>query len=215
MTFPLNLNSLNSVVNQINTLTSDPYTNLALNIIALAAAMYIVWYLYKKISKRDMFKFEEAHYGKGITGQLRKVFSILFYIIKYGILFPIYSFLMFVLLSISIFFLSTGMNVHSILYISMVIISVVRLLAYINEDTAQELSKMLPFGLIFFILTKPNVAKQYTLPNINEVTTALPQVQQYFIFLIGLEFGLRIVYVLITLFVSSFERKNRKKEKDK
>ncbi|MCD6227535.1 hypothetical protein J7J90_03515 [Candidatus Micrarchaeota archaeon] len=186
----------NILVEQFNTITSNVYGNLAVNILALAAAMYIVWYLYRKIAKRDMFTFENKNYGEGFTGIIKQIFSVLIYVFKYGIMFPLYSFLMFALLSVSIFFLSTGMTVPNVLYISIIIISVVRLLAYIKEDTAQELAKMLPFGLIFLVLTRPDVAQQYALPNLANITNSIPTLEQYILFLIGLEFVLRVLYII-------------------
>jgi len=192
----------NLLVEQFNSITSNVYGNLVVNILALAIAMYIVWYLYRKIAKRDMFKFEKKDYEKGFGGAIKKIFSLIFNMIKYGVLFPIYSFLMFALLSISIFFLSTGMTVLNVLYISIIIISVIRLLAYIKEDTAQELAKMLPFGLIFMVLINPNITQQYSLPNLNDITSSLPLLQQYIIFLIGLEFGLRILYITFNMISS-------------
>jgi len=182
---------------QIGYITSNIYGNLTVNVIALAIAMLIVWYMYRKIAKRDMFSIPDKYYGGGLVGSVKKLFSIIMYFIKYGLLFPIYSFLMFALLSISIFFLSTGMPVVTILYVSIVIISVVRLLAYINEDASQELAKMLPFALILLILTNPNITQQYRFPDVVELKDAFTSIWQYFIFLIGLEFILRFIYLFV------------------
>jgi len=185
------------LLKQFNAITSNTYGNLTINVITLTIVMLIVWYLYKKIARRDMFRFEQKYYGEGTSGAVRKFFHIIFYIIKYGILFPIFSFFMFVLLFISLSFLSTGLPLINIIYISIVIISVIRLLAYVNEDTAQELAKLLPFALILLFLINPNITKQYVLPDTREIINSLCSASNYFIFLIGLEFLLRIIYTIV------------------
>ncbi len=204
---------------QFNSITSSTYGNVAVYVLSLAIGMYIVWYLYKKIANRDMFSIE-MNEGKGFTGIIKNIINSIMYIFKYGVLFPVYTFGMFLLLATSLFFLSTGVSIEMIMLMTIVIISVVRLLAYVNEETAQELSKMVPFAMIAFFITNPNISNyQYNFPDIALLTSAqmLNTLSEYVIFLIGLELGLRLLFfVFMHLGIISVKKKSKgTKEKQK
>jgi hypothetical protein len=190
-------------IEYFNSITANIYGNLALYTVGLGISMLLIWYLYRKIARRSMFTFEKKEYDGGIMGAIKGMSSFLFFMIKYGLLYPIYTFIMFLILATSIFFLSTGTTIPNVMFISIIIISVIRLLAYVKEDAAQELSKMLPFALIAFFLTNTDkVTTQYVFPNLGEVATSLPLLGKYAIFLIGLELGLMILYFFISKIVS-------------
>lgn len=194
---------------QVSAITAHPYGLLSLSILTLTIAMLLIWYLYRKIAKRDMFIIEFKKY----TGRFvffKKLTAFVSYIIKYVVLFPVYTFIMFIILSMSFFFLSSIESAETVLFFSLIIISVIRVLAYINEDAAQELAKMLPFALVLSLLLNPNIT-EYRMPDMSEIAAALPSITSFFVFIIGLEFCLRIFY-LFCLGVGVVKQENAKHE---
>ncbi len=184
-------------MDQLNSLISSDYGALAFDIIVLTVAMLLIWYLYRKVAKKDMFAVDLDKYT-GRHATLKKFGALIAYVVKYMVLFPIYTFLMFAILAMSFFMLSPQYNITSSLFFSIVIISVVRILAYINEDAAQELAKMLPFSLVLSLLLNPSLIS-YRLPTTAETVNAFSSISQYFVFIIGLELVLRVGSFILTL----------------
>ena len=184
-------------MDQLNSLISSDYGALAFDIIVLTVAMLLIWYLYRKVAKKDMFAVDLDKYT-GRHATLKKFGALIAYVVKYMVLFPIYTFLMFAILAMSFFMLSPQYNITSSLFFSIVIISVVRILAYINEDAAQELAKMLPFSLVLSLLLNPSLIS-YRLPTTAETVNAFSSISQYFVFIIGLELFLRVGSFILTL----------------
>jgi len=184
-------------MDQLNSLISSDYGALAFDIIVLTVAMLLIWYLYRKVAKKDMFAVDLDKYT-GRHATLKKFGALIAYVVKYMVLFPIYTFLMFAILAMSFFMLSPQYNITSSLFFSIVIISVVRILAYINEDAAQELAKMLPFSLVLSLLLNPSLIS-YRLPTTAETVNAFSSISQYFVFIIGLEIVLRVGSFILTL----------------
>ncbi|MCD6549902.1 hypothetical protein J7K41_04335 [Candidatus Micrarchaeota archaeon] len=182
---------------QLNSLISSDYGALAFDIIVLTVAMLLIWYLYRKVAKKDMFAVDLDKYT-GRYATLKKFGALIAYVVKYMVLFPIYTFLMFAILAMSFFMLSPQYNITSSLFFSIVIISVVRILAYINEDAAQELAKMLPFSLVLSLLLNPSLIS-YRLPTTAETVNAFSSISQYFVFIIGLELVLRVGSFILSL----------------
>jgi hypothetical protein len=96
--------------------------------------------------------------------------------------------------------MSSGIELSSIFFFSIALICVVRLLAYIKEDTAQEISKMIPIALVLSLLLNPNLSSGYSFPSISELEIALASVWYYFVFIFFFEICLRVVHKITRVF---------------
>ncbi len=196
----IGLGGIETVLSEIESVTSNEIVYLLMLILVISLGMLIVWYLYKKLAKRDMFELNlKAKDGEKLTIG-KELFSTLIYLFKYILVFPLFVMLMFVLLVLAFLFMSSGLGLSFIFFYSIALICVVRLLAYIKEDTAQEIAKMIPFALVSSLLINPNLSQGYAFPGIQELTIALSGVWHYFIFIFVFEIGLRVIYRLTSVF---------------
>ncbi len=131
----------------------------ALQIAGFSAGMAIftlfIWYYYRLLARRDFFRFTPVR-GEGwhirFVNGLRQVGFVL----KYVILFPAISFIFFAILALFLFLLAKEQSIGQILLISITVVAGVRITAYVNEEAARELAKLIPMVLLGVTLVQPN-----------------------------------------------------------
>lgn len=185
----------------------------------LALYCYVVLLSYRKLSKRDMFEVHlEDKHGLG------KVFEVFVYIVKYIILFPVYTVFWFIFLSYAIILLGAPDFAH-ILFVAALILAATRLLAYFSEASSGEIAKLLPFVFLSSVLLNPAViGQEYNFPDEQTIRDELvPAVVDYFKIIFVLEIVLRILFDLSLLIKPAMPavpemfiyRKEQKPEKPK
>ena len=196
----IGVGGIKTLLDEIETATANEFIYLLILILVISIGMLIIWYLYRKLAKRDMFKLNlKGEDGERLTIG-KELFSTMVYLFKYIILFPLFVILMFMVLALAFLFMSSGLDLSSVFFFSIAIISVVRLLAYIKEDTAQEIAKMIPFALVLSLLINPTLSQGYIFPSLLELETAIVGVWHYFIFIFIFEIGLRFLYHVTRIF---------------
>ena len=198
--------------NFLTPIIGETYLQLFIFVLSLSIYSIFVWKFYKTLSKRDLFKIDLEKYNlPGIKHRtLGKVGSVLSYILKYGIIFPLYIFLWFVILSLFLLLLTEEAAVSHILLVSISVVSATRVISYYKEDLSSDLAKLVPFALLAISLIDPNFFSiETTIQKLSEVPLLWSQILQFLIFSIALEWILRILY-LIKRGVSKPKEKNEK-----
>jgi hypothetical protein len=184
--------------NQTSPFIGETYLQLFFFTFGLFFYAVFVWYFYKTLSKRDLFTIDLEKYNlPGIKHKtLGKVGSVISYILKYGIIFPIYIFVWFLVLSFFLLILTEEAVVSQILLLSIVVVSTTRVTSYFKEDLSNDLAKLVPFALLAISLTDANFFEvQTTIARLSEVPVLWSQILQFLIFSIALEWILRIVFL--------------------
>ncbi|MFH1473635.1 MAG: hypothetical protein ABIE55_01955 [Candidatus Aenigmatarchaeota archaeon] len=186
------------IFNQISPIIGETYFQLFLFTFGLFFYAVFVWYFYKTLSKRDLFKIDLEKYNLPYVKHktLGKVGSVLAYILKYGLIFPVFIFIWFLVLSIFLLILTEEAVVSQILLLSIVVVSTVRITSYFKEDLSNDLAKLVPLALLAISLTKPNFFEiTTTIARLSEVPVLWSQILEFLIFSIVLEWVLRILYL--------------------
>ena len=187
---------------QASALIGETYFQLFSFTIGLFLYSVFVWYFYKSLSKRDLFKINLSKYSLPETKHktLGKLGSVLKYILKYGIIFPIYILVWFAVLSMFLLILTEEATVNQILIISIVFVSTVRISSYFKEDLSNDLAKLIPFVLLGVSLTDINFfVIETTVARLSEISTLWSDILQFLVFSVLLEWLLRLFYVLKVL----------------
>lgn len=161
----------------------------------LAFYCYVVLLSYRKLSKRDIFEIHlEDKHGLG------KVFAVIVYILRYIILFPVYTVFWFIFLSYTIILLGAVDFTH-VLFLAAIILAATRLLAYFSEVSASEIAKLLPFVFLAAVLLNPTaIGQEYNFPDDQTIREELvPKVVDYFKIILVIEITLRILYDIFLL----------------
>ncbi|MFH0929030.1 MAG: hypothetical protein V1818_01585 [Candidatus Aenigmatarchaeota archaeon] len=196
-----------SIVQQIYTffysliapIIGETYLQLFVTVLALSVYAVFVWKFYRTLSKRDIFKINLEKYNLPDTKHknLRKAGSIFAYILKYGVIFPFYIIIWFVILSLLMLLMTVDATVGTVLMLSISIVSATRLLSYYSEDLSTDIAKLIPFGLMAVSLTGSNFFSiETTIARLSEVPLLWSSILQFLIFSIVLEWMLRILYLI-------------------
>jgi len=184
---------------QLSPIIGETYLQLFIFTIGLFIYAIFVWAFYRTLSKRDLFKIDlEKHNLPHVKHKtLGKVGSVIAYILKYGIIFPIYIFLWFLVLSLFLLVLSEEITVNHIILTSVVVVSATRVASYYKEDLSNDMAKLIPFALLAILIINPNFFSiETTIARIAEIPNLWSQIVQFLIFTIVLEWILRILYLI-------------------
>lgn len=185
--------------NILSPIIGETYLQLFLFTFGLFFYAVFVWYFYKTLSKRDLFKIDLEKYNLPHVKHktLGKVGSVITYILKYGLIFPVFIFVWFLVLSIFLLILTEEVAVNHILLLSIVVVSTVRIASYFKEDLSNDLAKLIPLALLAISLTDPNFFLiETTIARFSEIPLLWSEILQFLIFSILLEWVLRILYLI-------------------
>jgi hypothetical protein len=165
-----------------------------------------VFKFYRFLSRKNIFELNLQQYNKAALGWLKKFFSLIFYVIEYLIIFPLFTFFWFGIITILLVFLAKSQNAGNLLLIAMALVAAVRVTAYFTEDLSRDLAKMLPFALLGIFLVDVSF---FSLENSLATLKVLPSMWKVMIYYLGftiaLEFVLRIVHTLVKPFLPKEE----------
>src|SRR3989338_6802328 len=174
----------------------------------------IVWTFYQKISKRDIFESGIRRYERRLdVGQ--KIFKTFLRMVEYGLVFPIISFISFVVLATLLFLLAKNQPVENIFFLAIAVISAARITSYYSEKLSEDISKLLPLALLGVFLVEPNFfSVELFVQRIESLVTFLPQTFGYVLYLVFLEWVLRVLLFFKVLITGDGKRAEAVQEAD-
>ena len=178
-------------------MVSTTYLELLIFTIGIFFYVVFIWFFYRILSKRDLFKLDLSKYE--IPGmkwkRTKKTGSVFLYILKYGIAFPFYVGFWFAVLSVLMFVMTKDVPVRQIILISITLVSAVRIISYLNEDLSRDLAKLVPFALLAIFLIDPNFFSWGLLvERLAAIYSMGWEIFNFLSFCIMLEWALRILY---------------------
>ena len=165
------------------------FLNLLISTLVLFSASLLSWIVYyKQLAKRDLFEIPKQHPSSKLINAVYKTA----YLLKYVIVFPVYSFIWFLIFSFLLFALSKSRPVNDVLFLGIIVVAATRIGAYANEKLAEDMAKLLPLTLIAIFLIDPKAVDFGTLKSSFEIfIVQVPIVLKYLLFIIVLEWALR------------------------
>ena len=181
---------------------------LSIYVLAIAGYGVLVFKYYRFVSSRDMFELDLSRY-EGVSHRwLRSLLQVTLYVVKYLILFPVFAFFWFAVLTLVLAFLSKGQEFSQTLLIAVATVSAIRATAYYDEDLSRDLAKILPFAVMgVFLINTSFFSISESLNTLNEASDYNEHILYYLLFLIALEFVLRIAVGVAGLFGLRKEQK--------
>jgi hypothetical protein len=197
-------NTITTAYNEF--LTSLPnwaqnFMNLFLLVLLVFLYAMFIWKFYRFIATKNIFGLDLNKYNHSDSPTITKILAGGFYFLEYLIILPFVIFFGFAIFTIFLIFLTDSLEVSTLLTISAVIIAVIRMSCYYNENLAKDLAKLLPFTLLAISLVNPNFFDfNRILGNITELPSFFNKIIIYLAFIIGLEIVLRLFDFIFSLF---------------
>ncbi len=164
-------------------------------IVGMTVYAVFVFKFYRFVASRDMFQLNLAQHEKSRHRWVKAFLDFTLYIVEYIILFPVFAFFWFAVLTAILTFLSKGNSFSDILLMALATVSAIRVSAYYNEDLSKDLAKILPFAVLaIFLIDASFFTISESLDVLKEAEGYTEKILYYLVFLIALEFALRILY---------------------
>ena len=161
-----------------------------------------IFHFYRFLASRDMFTFDLSRYEESRYRVLRGILHFVLYIFKYIVVFPFFAFFWLAVLTAILAFLSKDRAFQEVFLVALAVVSAIRVTAYYHEDLSRDLAKILPFAVLgIFIIDASFFTVEESLAVLREARNNSETVFYYFVFLVSLEFLLRIVlgYVFLAI----------------
>ena len=172
----------------------DLLSDVAVYVVGMAVYAVFVFNFYRFLASKDMFQIDLSRYEKSRFRFVRRMLHVFFYVLKYIILFPIFAFFWFAVLTLILAFLSKERSFADTLLVALATVSAIRVTAYYNEDLSRDLAKILPFAVLaVFLIDASFFAIGESLEALREAEDYTTNIVYYLLFLVLLEFALRIL----------------------
>lgn len=125
------------------------FTELIAYSIGMVVYGIFIWNFYRFLARREMIPLGLKKYqtdGKKAT-------SIIAYVFKYVIVFPLVVLVWFIVYSTFLFFMAPDIPKEHVFLIVISLVVTVRISAYYKEDLAKDFAKLIPFALLGIFLT--------------------------------------------------------------
>ena len=185
----------------------DLLTDVGVYVVGMAVYAVFVFNFYRFLAAKDMFEVDLSRYEQSRFRFMRRALHVFFYVVKYIILFPVFAFFWFAVLTLILTFLSKERSFADTLLIALATVSAIRVTAYYNEDLSKDLAKILPFAVLaIFLIDASFFALEESLDVLRDAGDYTENIVYYMLFLVLLEFALRIINGVVT---ALFRRGNR------
>ena len=173
-----------------NFILDKQFINLFTSTIILFFASWLSWYIYyKQLARRDLFEIPKLRINVRFVNFLDR----LIYFLKYLAIFPVYSFIWFLVFSFLLFILSKSRPIEDILFLGIIVVAATRIAAYVSEKLAEDMAKLLPLTLIAIFLINPEyVTINSILESFLILWKQIPRALKYLLFIVVVEWLLRI-----------------------
>lgn len=169
-------------------------------VIGVVVYAIFVFKFYRLLARKDIFEIniKAGHKTSNV------MWSLLLYVIKYILMFPLFVFFWFAILTALLSFLSKDQQIQSILLVSMALVAAVRVTAYYNEELSKDLAKMLPFALLgVFLINVSFFSFTDSIALMKQIPSNWVLLAYYLLFVIALEFVLRIGHGIVGMMKES------------
>jgi len=171
-------------------------------IIGMTVFALFVFKFYRFVSSKDVFALDISRYEQSKFKAARVFLHATLYATKYLFIFPLVAFFWFAAITLMLSFLATDQgsatSFQDILLVAMTVVGIIRVCAYIAEDLARDLAKMLPFAVLaFLILDLSSFDAADSLEVLKQADDNREIIFYYLGFTIALEFALRFLSAVI------------------
>lgn len=180
----------------------DHILNVGIYIGAIGLYAIFIFHFYRFLASRDMFTFNLSRYQESPHRIIRSLIHSVLYVVKYVVVFPVFAFFWLAVLTVILVFLSRDRALSEVLLVALATVSAIRVAAYYNEDLSRDLAKILPFAVLgIFIIDASFFTVEDSLAVLREANSQREVIFYYFVFLVALEFVLRIIMGYLMLII--------------
>ncbi len=179
---------------------SQNYVSLFLWSILLVIYSIFIWKFYRWIARKDILKLNLSRFNHSEHIVFSKIIGGGIYFLEYLIILPAVVFLWFGVFTFFLMLLTKALELQTILIISVTIVAAIRMTSYYKEELARDLAKLIPFTLLTVAISQGLFDFNKIIEQIQLIPTFFSEIWTYLIFIVILEFFLRILDIIFMAF---------------
>ena len=163
----------------------------------MAVYCIFVFRVYSFLGRRDIFALDLEKYVGERWEAFKKFGESVRYVIKYALIFPVFTFSWFLMFTALIVFLSKTESIETVLLMAMALVATIRISAYHAQELSLDIGKIIPFALLaIFLVDISYFSLESSLQALLSIPLFWKTIVYYLAFTIVLEFVLRVVHTL-------------------
>ncbi|MDE2836898.1 MAG: hypothetical protein OXL97_05230 [Chloroflexota bacterium] len=170
----------------------------AVYVLGISVYAVFIFRFYRFVASRDMFGLDLSRYEASRHRSIRRILGVVMYVTKYLIVFPLFAFFWFAVLTLILTFLAKDRVFEDTLLIALATVSTIRVTAYYDEDLSRDLAKILPFAVLaIFLIDASFFEIGESLSILERANEHRETILYYLLFLVLLEFALRFLRAVL------------------
>ncbi len=173
---------------------------LTLVMLGIAAYGIFVFNFYRFVARKDIVTLDLQKHNQARRRALRKSISVVFYIFKFLMLYPVFVFFWFCVMAGLLYLLSRNHTTETVMLVAMGVVGAIRICSYYKEALATDIAKILPFALLGFMLIDSSLIRIVeSTESVWEAALLWETVIYYLVVVVVIEFLLRMTTGLFGL----------------
>ena len=125
---------------------------LALFVVSVTLYGVFVFHFYRFLARKDIFQLNLGKHSEFSHPFFRKTVTVLFYLFKSLLLFPLFVAFWFLVLAGLLLLMGKNHSIDSIMLAAIGVVAAIRICAYYNGALATDIAKIVPFALLGIML---------------------------------------------------------------
>ena len=166
---------------------------LALIMLGIAVYGVFVFNFYRFLARKDILTLNLQKHNQAKRAALRKTITVVFYIFKCLMLYPVFVFFWFSVMAGLLYVLSRNQTTETVMLVAMGVVGAIRICSYYKEALSTDIAKILPFALLGIVLIDNSVIRiMQSTESVREVALQWETVVYYLVAVVIIEFVLRM-----------------------
>ena len=166
---------------------------LALIVLGIVAYGVFVFNFYRFLARKDIITLDLQKHNQAKRRALRKSISVIFYIFKCLILYPVFVFFWFCVMAGLLYVLSRNHTTETVMLVAMGVVGAIRICSYYKEALAVDIAKIVPFALLGIMLIDSSIVRiVQSTESVWEAALLWETVIYYLVAVVVIEFLLRM-----------------------
>ena len=183
----------------------DALRPLALFAVSVTLYAVFVFHFYRFLARKDIIQLDLGKHNEASHPALRKTVSVVFYLFKSILLFPLFASFWFLVMAGLLLMMGKNHSIDSIMLAATGVVAAIRICAYYNGALATDIAKILPFALLGIMLIDSSLVRiPQSTDSIQQAAMRLETMVYYLSGVVALEFLLRILSGIFGLLKRSF-----------
>ena len=184
--------------------------DVAAYVVGMCIYAIFVFKYYRFVASKDMFGLDLSRFEERSFRWARSILHVILYAVKYLMVFPVFAFFWFAVITLILAFLAKDQSFSETLLVALATVSAIRVTAYYDEDLSRDLAKILPFAVLaIFLIDASFFSIRESLDILKEAGDYTEKIVYSLGFLVLLEIVLRLLNGIITAFSRLAKRVER------